>query len=222
MLMLSGCGNKGVRQENHVPQDEILNTTSVVEWQEAYVALLWEYAAKPSPVEWFDARRLFILYDIDKDGAPELIVLYAHTGFNTEAIYTFSYGDIVRVDGGIFIYYSTAHSPPNNRPGIIMAATQSHPDVPDISSYVLMVIDDYKLINEITITHAREEWWQWWNGEETFRESGWYINNKRGSESEFNDIYNEIFRGWDESKPLFPSEITEANIQEIVFGWQAY
>jgi len=196
-------------------------TPQPLSWQIAYAALLLEYQDKPSPVEWLDSvYRLFLLYDIDKDGIPELLIFYMATGFNSESVYTYRDGEVVPIEGGFFIYYARAYANPNGAPGIVLANTLRHPAVPDAVYYELVVIDADRLVTETILTQAWEDWYQWWDGQEIPRESGWFINDRQVTEAEFEAAYHNIFHGWDENHSLWPHMITDENIKEIVFGWQ--
>jgi len=82
-----------------------------ITWQEAYAALLLEYLEKPSPTYWYEydiVQRYFILYDIDKDGVPELLIFFLAAGFNSESIYTYRDGEVSSIEGGFHIYYASA------------------------------------------------------------------------------------------------------------------
>jgi len=195
-----------------------LGQTDEPQWREAYAELLRDYMMRPSPIEW-DVRRVFTLFDIDKDGIPELMIFYLDAGFATEAIYTFSSGEPIEVEGGIFIYYYRAFERQDNKPGIIMAMPYSHPHVADISSFRLLVLDDNRLIDGISITHAREDWVQWWNGQEVPRARGWYINDTMVTEADYNEVFDDIFRGWRNGDGLRHHALDEENIRLVIFGW---
>ena len=193
-----------------------------ITWQEAYAALLLEYLEKPSPTYWYEydiVQRYFILYDIDKDGVPELLIFFLAAGFNSESIYTYRDGEVSSIEGGFLIYYASAYPQPNGDLGIILANTMRHPGVADTVSYTLMVIDGNRLVTDTVLVQAWEDWHQWWDGHEIPRESGWHINDRKVTEEEFNAVYDSVFRGWDENSDLFPFVISEENIQEVVFGW---
>ena len=193
----------------------------LTQWQLLYAALLREYMEKPSPIEYLDTvSRHFFLHDIDKDGIPELFIFISQAGFGVEAIYTYRDGELIHIEGGFFIYYARAYVPPEGRPGIILANTMRHPAVPEAVFYWLMVIEGERLVSEVSLTRAYEDWIQWWGGRETPRESGWFIDDRQVTEEEFNSVYDSVFRGWDEGEELFPfSTITEENIHKIIFGW---
>ena len=88
-------------------------------WQDAYKSILTRYAALPMaeinkilPVD-FDTGWHFILYDIDKDGIPELFLVEVYAALQNwyRSIYTFYEGQIVDLgfhgvltDGGFYAF----------------------------------------------------------------------------------------------------------------------
>ncbi|MCL2377392.1 MAG: hypothetical protein FWC76_08385, partial [Defluviitaleaceae bacterium] len=233
MLVLAACDGQSEYQPEAEIEIEMIESTPIpapspaptpapqgLSWQETYAALLLEYSEKPSPTYWlYDARRYFILYDIDKDGIPELMIFYLAAGFNPEAIYTYRDGEVIPIEGGFFLYYAMAYANPKGAPGIILANTLRHPSIPDAVSYTLMAIDGNKLVRETVLTQAWEDWYQWWDEQEVPREAGWYINDRKVTQAEFYVVYDSIFRGWDGNNNLFPAFVSEENIKEMVFGW---
>ncbi|MCL2839495.1 MAG: hypothetical protein FWE05_01890 [Defluviitaleaceae bacterium] len=184
----------------------------ILTWQEAYSTLLHDYAKQPPLSEW--STRGFILYDIDKNGIPELIITRTDEAFfnapnriSTEAIYTFREDSVVPIQGG-FSTYNSALSPSNNQPGIVVL---SH-----LSTYLLTIEED-----RLVAKHILQRPWYWADDPRWFM--GSFIDSIEITESEYTEIRNSFVPTWtnsilNESANIWPAEITEANIYDIVLG----
>ncbi|MCL2361772.1 MAG: hypothetical protein FWC73_08180 [Defluviitaleaceae bacterium] len=204
--------------------DHYLYPETALNWQIAYAELLLEYAEKPSPTEWIeDPIRTFMLYDIEKTGVPALFIFYMAAGFNLESIYSYRDGEVIPINGGFFIYYYRAFPTSDGSPGILLINTLRHPGVPDMVSFRHMNIVGNELVTEVVLTHAWEEWYQWWDREEIPRDAGWFIDDRQVNAEEFKHLYDGLFRGWREGcesgNELFPGGGI-ADIHEKIFGWQ--
>jgi len=173
-------------------------------WQKAYAELLWHYsAAIPPPEDHIQWK--FILYDVDRNGIPELIIVYIAAGIWSEAIYSFAYGSTIRLEGDFFAYYGIY--PPINRPGILIQA---------YGRTDLMVLDEGKLVTELALSRP----FIYGDAER------WYINEVEVTEEEFSEMYNSIMPVWDDDfnhrLNIWPAEITDANIRGIIFGFESH
>lgn len=168
-------------------------------WQEAYAVLLREYAELlPLPNEGY-TQRSFILTDINKDGVPELIITYIAAGIWGENIYTFMDGEVVQLEfwDNFFAYFGVYARPGYNK-GIITRA---------YGNIDLMQIDGSGILVEVSLQSP------------FFAEdSRWYIGGIEVTEDEHNNMLDAILiNGWESVEQLWPYEITEANIQSVIF-----
>ena len=185
-------------------------------WQKAYAELLREYLTKPSPNEdLYHVHRAFMLYDIDKDGVPELMIFYMAAGFWLEAFYSYRNGEIIPVkvqtEGGFLIYYFRAYPTPDGRPGIIFADTLRHPDGPDAYIFDYWVLEGNTLVPAFNITRLFSDWVNC----EVISRAGWFVRGEQVTEEEFIEVYNEFFRGWRERGTIWPKMLNESYIREI-------
>jgi hypothetical protein len=114
LVLLLACSNKArhqnLNEDISVPPHA---PTLAATWQEAYAALLWNYASQ-CPYADYDREdwgRHFVLHDIDRSGIPELLLMERHKyGTVTYyAVYTFIDGELTPLEfqsivswGGIF------------------------------------------------------------------------------------------------------------------------
>jgi len=182
-------------------------------WQYAYAELLREYAMLilgHSPCGYFpnEPGGFFILYDIDTDGVPELIVADRFHFTSYFAAYTFSDGSIMPLEAEYFYDYGTRFfALPDNNAGIGMESNEGV-----FNSAALLVIDGHRLIPKFRLSR-----WESWEASRTL----WSINGDEVTEIEHDEMYDKLFGRWYERDLIFHHEITEANIQDIVFGWEA-
>ena len=171
------------------------------EWQKAYATLLRNYALKP-PSHGFDyLSRSFILHDINQDGIPELIITYAAAGIWGESIYTFIDGDVVPLEfRDSFFAYNDIIAPRDNQAGIVIAA---------YGLVRLMQIDETGIFAEISLQSPFLP----------FDDDKWFINDREVSEEEHDAMLNIIIDDWpqwSDSSRLWPYELTEENIQNVI------
>ena len=180
----------------------------VEKWQKAYATLLREYATRPVPHGYYYFHRSFILYDINKDGIPELIITRISTGISGESIYTFTDGEVVPLTfrDDFFAYY-TIMSRPDNQSGIIIFA---------YGYMTLMQIDETSMFAEIHLLSPlfKEDDWRW------------YINGVEVTEDEHNEMVDFIMVGRNMFSwythyhyHIWPYAITETNIQSVVLDF---
>ena len=187
-------------------QVESNTPTPIHAWQDAYAELLRYYAGRALG-NYYDERigGFFILYDIDLDGIPELIVANSFHFTSYLAAYTFSYGGVSSLYIESFADYSPRLSvPPNNKPGIITRFWEG-----PFSAETLMILDGNRLISEIVISHQH-----------MFVEGfhRWYVDGVEVDEAVYNSVLESVFGSWYETERIYIHEITEANIQDIIFG----
>ncbi|MCL2564910.1 MAG: hypothetical protein FWE24_03750 [Defluviitaleaceae bacterium] len=179
-------------------------------WQEAYIALLSEYAER-SIGYWFDGESpnppggYFMLFDIDGDGVPELIVADRFHFTTYVAAYTFLDG-LIPLEVEYFYDYGTFFFSLLNRPGLGMESNEGV-----WNSAAVLAIDGYRLVSEISL--YRGEW------EENDWQAGWRINGECVTEDEHDRLYYSLFGDWQARNRVLHHEITESNILEAVFGF---
>ena len=90
ILILAACGRQSIYYHG-----------ITMSWQKAYTVLLQEYALQFTETdEWGNALSGFMIYDIDKDGIPEIIIFNADSGWvwHPLSAYTFRDGSLVNLD----------------------------------------------------------------------------------------------------------------------------
>ena len=208
VLVLAGCGNTDAPTNYaEVPSVETtpleISSDVVTAWQEAYAEILhYYYVNVPLPDEWLDWH--FFLHDVDKDGTPELFIVYLAAGIWSESIYTFADGTLMPIEGSFFAYWGIW--PPINRDGIVINA---------YGLYDLMVTHNGELVTEFAF---RQPFFP-------TDEQRWYINDAKVTHDEFTEMFKSIMPVWvwdggyiGERTNIFPHIISEANIQDIIFG----
>ena len=248
VLVLIGCSGVRLHQENNtfengnketydnaitfisnssnekIPQESTCTTLLTITWQEAYAALLRDYAGTP-----FDKLDLdiylgwewhFILHDIDRDNSPEMFVIMrnysGHVVFH--AIYGFSdYAVFSLGHSGALLGESIA-VPPKNAPWIIMSyAVGSGGWLGRFEleeNRLINTAEGFFILSEAGFMKEIEEGicFDW-------RNYKWYdlfVNGNPVNTEEF----EYVFGNWHDKEWLSSSEITESNIQEIIFCWQ--
>ena len=180
-------------------------------WRDAYGALLRHYERQvlgylPSGSPNYSPGGTFILFDIDGDGIPELIVRDRDHFTSYFAVYTFRDGALLRLEAEYFYDYGTRFFPlPGNRQGIGMGSNEGVWD-----SIAALVIDGDGLVLETTLRRGEGDDGIWW------RLNGEYITEEEHASAE------ELFFGrWEDRRDFFwPSAgIDEQNILDIVFRW---
>ena len=187
-----------------IPAHEADAGQEVVSWREAYAKLLREYAARsigycpwascantPNPPGGY-----FMLFDINGDGVPELIVTDRFHFISYEAAYTFSDG-LIPLETAYFYGYATRFfSLPGGRHGLGMESNEGV-----WNSAAVLIIDGNRLIPEITLRRGEGDFGTWWR-----------INEETVTEDEHDRLYASLFGDLDERNWLFLHRITEANI----------
>lgn len=165
-------------------------------WQEAFAEILRHYHTNvPPPEDWLNWH--FFLHDVDKDGIPELFIVYLAAGIWSTAIYAFADGAITPIEGSFFAYWGIY--PPTSRPGIIIQA---------YGLTDLMVVDDGKLTVELALSQP------FFDTDEQL----WHINGVEVTQEEFAETFNSLMpEGMSEGGAnIFPTVITEYAIQNII------
>lgn len=86
-LILAACGGRTADEQK-----------IEVSWQEAFTALLYEYTERfPETDQWGNPKGGFLLYDIDNDGIPELMIMHADGNWRHQPVsaYAFRAGSVV-------------------------------------------------------------------------------------------------------------------------------
>jgi predicted small lipoprotein YifL len=203
VFALAGCGN-AYTPINYSETPPIETTADAAAWQQEAFAeiLLYYYANVPLPDEWLDWH--FFLHDTDKDGIPELFIVYLAAGIWSESIYTFTDGVLMPICGSFFAYWGIW--PPINRYGIVINA---------YGRYDLMVTHNGELVTELAFMQPFFP----------TDEQRWHINGAEVPHDEFTEMFRSIMPVWvwdgsyiGERTNIFPHIISEANIQDIIFG----
>jgi len=181
-----------VVDDEDVADDKYMPTVQFEAWQEAYAELLRDYATRsigehygisgerePNP----PGGGEFMLFDIDGDGVPELIVVDRFHFTTYVAAYTFIDG-LQSIEVGYFYDYGTMFSPPfDGRPGLAMESNEGI-----WNSAAILVIEDGRLVPQIRLHRGENSEGDW--------EVQWHINDELVTEEEHDRLYNELFGGW--------------------------
>ena len=219
-------------------------------WQIAYAELLREY--EQLAVDQFDAHYIegyldtyiigsFFLYDFNKNGVPELVILehYQSLFFRSHAVYTFSDGSAIPLNGGFHSRGSSVFVPSDNRPGLILTSVES-----GYCNYHYIVMEGYNLVADIS---AFEDWTPKQDGfdfslyfikgadvtpfdiRQCEKRKDWHSENFRETisfgyvsvtENEYNRVFNDVFHNLDEGISLIFHAINESNIQSTIYNYQ--
>jgi len=178
------------------------NVIATESWQNAYATLLRSYAILPPPHNERSLSRSFILYDINKDAIPELIITYIAAGIWGESIYTFVNGEVVPLEfrDGFFAYYCV-YAPQYDHAGIIIVA---------YGLVTLMQIDETGMFAELRLQSPFMP----------YDDRRWYINDIEVTEGEHDAMLKSIIPYWpqmNDARRLWPHELTEENIEYVIF-----
>ena len=234
LILLAACSN-GVRRQNSNEEISTHTLPALAEtwatWQEAYVALLRDYASQCPYADydfyWIDLGYHFILHDIDRDGIPELFLILQHIYLTAtySAVYTFVDGEIVPLEfqsitswGGIFAHLDDGEFI------ILVDASVGHGTI-----YRRWDIDGLSLVttaqgHAVEFNEAGREnlndpsdWWRFRYSYEWFylhiTTDGW-DNSQLVTIQEFESIFTRR----DERKRLERLPITDENIEQSIFG----
>jgi len=210
-------------QTTSMPAPETTSAPQILSWQEAYAALLRDYAKLP--LAEMDAGWSFFLHDINRSGVPELfLVLEYETGHvRYDAVYTFSDGKAVSLefeglttDGGIF-------APLDGSPWVVLFGAAGSGGV-----YLQMVIDGYRLITVadgwffISEEGHEQMWLALEEGQDfDWQNYKWYDLSIGGNTATVEEFTN-VFGHRDERRWFRAHSITENNINSVIFGcWES-
>jgi hypothetical protein len=174
---------------------------SIENWQEAYAELLRWYATQPPPHNLSYLSWGFILYDIDKDGIPELIITYMAAGIWGESLYTFVDDEVRSLEfrDAVFAYY-TILARQDNQAGIIISA---------YGLVTLMQIDETGMFAEVRLQSPFMP----------CDDIKWFIDDIEVTEEEHNTMLESLipfWPQWDDPSVLWPHNVTEDNIQSVI------
>jgi len=176
-------------------------------WRQAYTTLLRDYSSRGFSAAWSaDGRTAgeFILYDIDKDGIPELIVADSFHFTNYLAVYTFREGRMQQLADVDFDYYSPiVLSPSGNRPGIITIVGMHGVRVTS-----LWLISGNGLVRSTSVEHN-----------EDFidaRGDRWFVDGREVSRAEYDRTVNSVFGDLDRLLTILIWDISESSIRMTI------
>ena len=173
------------------------NARSAASWRDEYTDILRDFAAR-------DVQGRFLLYDIDGDGTPELIIL-SRSDFE---VFVFTAGERghmrLQVDSGAFAPFFASsdngvfRAPSQSVPGIIFASYWS-----TAATYTRWVIDGDRLTPAISggLTVSGDE-------------SEWRLGGAQSTQSE---IEREFYSG----EIIATHEITQGNAAAVVINWRS-
>jgi len=175
-------------------------TTQAISWQEAYSDKLLYYARLPiTTTDATEAEWRFLVYDIDQDGVPELFLMVYYDGYiSHRGVYGVVDGDVQRLKSALTGDFDIGLlMPPGSAAGIIRVQFAGH-----IARYDKLLLSENALVPVVSADFLTMA--------DSFR-----INTHTVTEEEF--VY--VFGCRDNKEWLVLHEITEANIQDIIFGW---
>jgi len=207
-------------------------------WQEVYTDLLWRYYDVTAHLS-AEESWLFTLYDINKDGIPELIIWESYFGsffFASHAVYTFMDGEAHRLEidedfGGNPASLSI-FAPPNGAPGIIVNGSGE-----GFRRYMFMRMEGHSLLMDVCATvsisprhRGYDDILYFIRGTEAIsvelpdflywleEEYEWMLSRGYAlvTEKEFYRVLDVIFGSMLERESVRPRSITKANINAIM------
>ena len=195
----SYCGCYGsCRLSNHAISEPREQAT----WQEAYASLLKSYIAV-----WGDVSGNFILFDIDGNGIPELIVRDRKHFTTYFSAYTFADGIVIPLESEYFYDYATNFFPVmGNISGLGMSSNEGVWD-----SVALLVINEYRLVPEVSLRRGKDENGIWWR-----------LNGADITEEEHTDILNNLFGALGERQNFWGQTLNEAAIYSELLSLNAH
>jgi len=171
-------------------------------WQDAYMEKLHIYTRLPVGVTGsIGAEWRFILHDIDQDGVPELFIVVYYDGFvDNHTVYSFE-------DGNAVLLKSALSMGSLFRGGIYIA-----PGGTGVIRYINTgAVSHYLRLELFGVSLSRSVY-----GDAVPLVDSFRVNALSVTEDEFEYIFGcPDKRTW-----LVLHEITEANIKDIIFGWQ--
>ena len=229
ILILTACNNPSINnlelEDYTLPEDVINEIEVVLPWQQAYAKLLREYEEK--------GDLYFLLYDFDKDGTPELIVIGILSDESCDAVYTFRNGktlaleyeeDVFSADSVLYARGGVTAAP-GDAPGLIDYYIGPSAGAFGTSTYFTrivldgdrLMIDargsiyvDVKTLNELFENFGRDTDDYASLSEAIQKHTHYYINDNAVTEEElYSTFVNE--------ERLSSLRITETAIREIIF-----
>jgi hypothetical protein len=183
----------------------IIEEITFASWQEAYVNLLRDYAARSIGVSSCGETSnppggSFLVYDIDGDGIPEIIVVDRFHFTTYVAAYSYRNG-LISLEADYFYDYGTMFfSLPGN--GMGMRSNEGA-----WNSAAVLVVEGDSLIPEISLRRGEEEGEIWWR-----------VNDEVVTEEEHDVLYYSLFGDWNERIPVpRHHEITDETIHYAIF-----
>ena len=200
-------------------------------WREAYAALLCDYTERSE-------RAFFLLPDIDKDGAPELIVVGEYSdeygSGDIDFTYTFKNGDVISLeytdDVSIFDYALAARADmtvmPGNEPGLQTSLIGPSAGAFGTDAwYQIIVMDGNKLVIDIRgmryvdVEALHELFDDFGRSIDDYaaldaaieEHTHYYINDIAASEEELYSIFHE-------GEELMLHSLTEENVHKVISG----
>ena len=176
--------------------DEVVHSTS---WQEAYAEKLSYYTQQLANLADMDAEWRFMLHDINQYGIPQLFLVRYHdglVGFHT--VYSFEDGNAIRLKSALCV---------NN---LLVGGMYIAPGGTGVIRYLASgVVSHYERLAFSGTSLSRTV-----VGDASPLANSLRINNFPVTEEEFEYTF-----GCDERVWLTLYEITEANVQDAIFGW---
>jgi hypothetical protein len=219
--------------EEQIPECEATGADEIKSWQEVCAILVREYEIKGD--QEVGNSISFLLYDFDKDGIPELIVVGDYNGEKIDIVYTFADGDVqsLEYEEGVSLWgYALGvrmglRATTDNALGLITYEKGPSAGMFGISAYYQRIVIDG---NRLVIDAYGAYYVDIETLHEMFDDFGYYadtdeldaaieehtyflINDSAVSLEEL----NRMFSGGEE---LVRFGGTEDNIQDFIFGWE--
>jgi len=172
-------------------------------WQIAYRDLLINYIEMAIDKSSDGSNGRFILYDIDRDGVPELLIFASHGIFNQlVSAYTFL-DDLPKLLESQPIWLTSFSTPYDGRAGMIANSSESW-----FFSHDLFILEDGKIFSYVFFLQDLLSFQQGYDDGEIY-----IIGHFEVSKEEFFELFNTIV-GENENR-LFPIEMTHENISSL-------
>ena len=177
-------------------------------WQEAYTRLLRGYMGvltHPSGLEHMNGE--FILYDLDKDGVPELIVSNWFHRSSYIAAYTFKGGRVQQLSFEGIGFCSLVFAPAGNAPGLITIQGEI-----GVTLTTLWAISDNSLVAVTSVLVEMDIM----DGDDFY----WAVDWRDATREEYERVFDSVFGDINRLQPIPVHDISDSNIRQAISAVQ--